>query len=209
MNYEIVYDKIAYFTNVFENIDEVTNLIEEINSKAITPWQIWYPSDSTKEEDAYGEMKTMCREFLKDESLEIKEKSSYLIETLVDAQIKAFIEYAKIYNLDQKIIENGIKKYKLEVAKIGINKYYTHKSMGPHVDKNDFNNRLLYTVIVYLNDDYDGGELYFKNFDIKIKPKAGSIVIFPSVKPYIHESLPVLTNRKMLITHYWSNMEHD
>ena len=32
MNYEIVYDKIAYFTNVFENIDEVTNLIEEINS---------------------------------------------------------------------------------------------------------------------------------------------------------------------------------
>jgi predicted 2-oxoglutarate/Fe(II)-dependent dioxygenase YbiX len=68
---------------------------------------------------------------------------------------------------------------------------------------------LLYTVIVYLNDDYDGGELYFKNFDIKIKPKAGSIVIFPSVKPYIHESLPVLTNRKMLITHYWSNMEHD
>ena len=27
--------------------------------------------------------------------------------------------------------------------------------------------------IVYLNDDYDGGELYFTGLDIAIKPKRG------------------------------------
>ena len=77
--------------------------------------------------------------------------------------------------------------------------------MGPHVDYNEDNNYLEYTIVVYLNDDYEGGELYFNEFDIKLKPKAGSIVMYPSTFPYTHESLEVLKGRKCLITHHWRN----
>lgn len=36
------------------------------------------------------------------------------------------------------------------------------------------------TVICYLNDDYVGGEITFPQFDIKIKPAAGDLIMFPS-----------------------------
>lgn len=43
----------------------------------------------------------------------------------------------------------------------------------------------------YLNDDYDGGELYFDKFNIKIKPKSGDLYLFPSSFIYSHAALPV------------------
>lgn len=45
--------------------------------------------------------------------------------------------------------------------------------------------------IVYLNDNYSGGELFFPYMDIKWKPEAGDMVFFPSTYIYAHASLPV------------------
>lgn len=42
------------------------------------------------------------------------------------------------------------------------------------------------SVLAYLNDDYDGGELYFPDQDVTVKPKRGSIVTFPGNAHYIH-----------------------
>lgn len=39
--------------------------------------------------------------------------------------------------------------------------------------------------LIYLNDDYEGGEIGFPDYDIKIKPKPGDLVIFPYF--YLHE----------------------
>ena len=49
---------------------------------------------------------------------------------------------------------------------------------------------------MYLNDNYEGGEIEFPNQKVKIKPEAGSILIFPSMNPYIHESKPTSKNEK-------------
>jgi hypothetical protein len=49
----------------------------------------------------------------------------------------------------------------------------------------DFENNIKYdwsghiSNLLYLNDDYDGGELYFPEHDFKIKPEAGMLVSFP------------------------------
>jgi len=40
---------------------------------------------------------------------------------------------------------------------------------------------------MFLNDDFEGGELEFKEFNIKIKPEAGEIVLFSSGFPYMHQ----------------------
>lgn len=40
-------------------------------------------------------------------------------------------------------------------------------------------------ALIYLNDDYEGGELKFPEYDIIIKPKFGDLVIFPC--HYLHE----------------------
>lgn len=50
---------------------------------------------------------------------------------------------------------------------------------------------ILYTTLVYFNDDYDGGELNFPHHKIKLKPKPGTLVMFPSTCMYAHEVLPI------------------
>jgi hypothetical protein len=55
------------------------------------------------------------------------------------------------------------------------------------------------SVVAYLNDDYEGGELYFPRFDLTIKPKAGDILVFPSTYIYEHASLPIKSGTKYSI----------
>lgn len=43
------------------------------------------------------------------------------------------------------------------------------------------------TFALYLNDDYEGGELEFRDLPIKIKPKAGSLVVIEVADGLIHK----------------------
>ena len=36
------------------------------------------------------------------------------------------------------------------------------------------------SLVAYINDDYEGGEIYFRLQNLEIKPEAGDLVIFPS-----------------------------
>ena len=58
-----------------------------------------------------------------------------------------------------------------------INKYNVGASMGNHVDSEDpasNNNPPLLSAVLYLNDEYIGGEISFIKQNIKLKPKPGS-----------------------------------
>jgi len=65
------------------------------------------------------------------------------------------------------------------------NHYDGNTSLGRHI-----------SAILYLNDDYVGGELYFKNFDLTIKPKQGMLLLFPSNYAYQHQALQVTEGTK-------------
>lgn len=43
-----------------------------------------------------------------------------------------------------------------------------------------------YAAILYINDDYKDGELFFKNLDLKLRPKPKSLLIFPGNEKYEH-----------------------
>ena len=43
------------------------------------------------------------------------------------------------------------------------------------------------SVIIALNDDYDGGEFYFPIQDYKIKLKKGDIILFPPYWTHPHK----------------------
>ncbi len=40
--------------------------------------------------------------------------------------------------------------------------------------------------LIYINDEYSGGEVYFPNQGIQLKPTPGSLVFFPGDKEYLH-----------------------
>jgi hypothetical protein len=55
------------------------------------------------------------------------------------------------------------------------------------------------SLVAYPNDDYEGGELYFRLQDLKIKPQAGDLYIFPSNFMYPHKAMPVTSGTKYSI----------
>lgn len=57
--------------------------------------------------------------------------------------------------------------------------------------------------VLYLNDDYEGGELNFVNQKLKIKPKAGTVVLFPSTEKFVHYTNKVVSNIKFFIPSLW------
>lgn len=52
------------------------------------------------------------------------------------------------------------------------------------------------SAVIYLNDDYEGGEIEFPNFKIKLKPEKGMLILFPSNYAYRHIAHPVLSGTK-------------
>jgi Rps23 Pro-64 3,4-dihydroxylase Tpa1-like proline 4-hydroxylase len=206
MDYEIPHENIVYFKGVITNIKEIIELIESLGSKAVSPWEVWYAHNDTHE---YGSFKSLRRSLLEEESdLDIKSRSAYLIQSLTDYMAQCASKYSEIYGISPVDLEYAVFALNHEQTKFGINKYFENRHMGPHVDWNEFNSDIRFTIVVYLNDDYEGGEIYFNNQDVKIKPQAGSIVMFPSKLPYLHESLNITKGRKMLITHHWKGEKH-
>jgi hypothetical protein len=45
---------------------------------------------------------------------------------------------------------------------------------------------ITYAAILYINDDYVDGELFFKNLNIKLRPKPKTLLLFPGNEKYEH-----------------------
>lgn len=71
------------------------------------------------------------------------------------------------------------------------------KKIYGHTD-NVGNSRSIKGVILYLNDDFEGGELYYKDIDLTYKPRAGSVIIHNA--DYYHEVLPVTSGTRYSAT---------
>lgn len=55
------------------------------------------------------------------------------------------------------------------------------------------------SMLIYLNDDYEGGELEFKRLFYEIRPRAGMLIWFPSDVRYEHMAKPVTKGRRSVL----------
>jgi hypothetical protein len=56
---------------------------------------------------------------------------------------------------------------------------HAHTDDRPSQEPIDSLNSMTYVMGLFLNDDYEGGELVFEEHKISLKPKAGTLVFFP------------------------------
>ncbi|NBP55382.1 hypothetical protein EBU71_02375 [bacterium] len=63
--------------------------------------------------------------------------------------------------------------------------------------------------LFYLNDDYEGGELYFPNQQIQFKPKAGAAYFFPGDKNYIHGVTEIKNGIRYVIPFFFTILKHN
>jgi 2OG-Fe(II) oxygenase superfamily len=107
---------------------------------------------------------------------------------------------SEIFSLVSKCIEEYTKRYDVivnndegyQILRYGEGHYYKK-----HIDQAANNRRV--SFLLYLNDDYEGGELNFPELNVCIKPKANSVVMFPSDFNYVHESLTVKSGTKYAV----------
>jgi predicted 2-oxoglutarate/Fe(II)-dependent dioxygenase YbiX len=55
------------------------------------------------------------------------------------------------------------------------------------------------SLLVYLNDDYEGGALRFDKFNYRLRPRAGMVVLFPSDNRYVHAAEQVTAGERYVI----------
>jgi Rps23 Pro-64 3,4-dihydroxylase Tpa1-like proline 4-hydroxylase len=102
----------------------------------------------------------------------------------------ALTEYKKQYSL-QPIVERDTGYTLLKYNKGDFYKL--------HVDGAAYTSSRKISGLLYLNDDYDGGELFFPRQNYKYKPKTGSVLMFPSIYTHPHESLEILNGTKYAV----------
>ena len=115
----------------------------------------------------------------------------------------------KLQNLWQDVYFNKLQAVKDYSKKFNIGELRYWESLnfvkyGPgqhfqeHTD-HGFSYNCVVSMVGYVNDDYEGGEICFRMQGIKIKPKAGDLFIFPSNYMYPHQAMPVISGNKYSI----------
>lgn len=60
-----------------------------------------------------------------------------------------------------------------------------------------------YASVVYLTDDYEGGEFFFNDLDYRVKPSAGTVVTFPANHFYTHGVTKLISGERITNTLFW------
>ena len=90
--------------------------------------------------------------------------------------------------------QDGILRYEKDGGRLP-----AHQDLG-------VSSRLISTVS-YLNDNYEGGEIEFRQSKVRIKPSTGDIVFFPSNFLYVHEVMAVTNGTRYSMPHWYHHRE--
>jgi hypothetical protein len=139
--------------------------------------------------------------------------------------------YPTIVKIDSEIpdlIEKMVARLKIEVDKFfsvdasptspAMVRWLPGQLQMPHADKelhtgpdagkpNDFPYYDL-AGLFYINDDYEGGELYFPKQGIQFKPKAGAAYFFPGDMNYIHGVTEIKSGIRYTVPFFWTILSH-
>jgi hypothetical protein len=63
--------------------------------------------------------------------------------------------------------------------------------------------------LLYINEDYEGGELDFRDHDLTIKPKAGQLITFPGGILNVHQVKKVESGTRHTIGAFWDYAESE
>lgn len=192
----ILEKNVYYYENVIQDPAKLLDDIEKIDhvltqDTGISKWSDWTAYQSTY---AFGKQK-MIREHLFNKDHEAYTQCRDIEKQITDAILYASKDYESLHpGLDIGIL-----------CPMSISKYFVGSQMGKHTDTHDDDEGKTISVVLYLNDDYTGGEIEFEDQGILVKPTAGSIIVFPSRKPYFHASKPVLSGEKYIVPGFWEN----
>ncbi len=172
----------------------------------------WHFSDTSfcDEIIEYYETQKPIRGICGDRTVDLSTKDSY------DVPIGHGDHANKYFSNLQKCVESYIAKYNFCNAQeawtvhedVNIQKYLPNGAYHAwHCERDGctpiINSRHL-VFMTYLNDVTDSGETEFFYQGLKLKPKKGDTVIWPSDWTFTHRGVPSPTQEKMIVTGWFS-----
>ena len=88
-------------------------------------------------------------------------------------------------------------------SKTHIAKFDEGFGMHEHFDSTKPND---IATLLYLNNNYSGGEIYFPGYDISIKPNVGDLVCFPDTPDFVHGVKPISNGIRYTIPRWFTRI---
>jgi len=159
---EILDPKVYYYTDAIDNFDVFEQTLKELDNieyKNDFNVNIWNPWTSSNDKNfIYGETKTFDLNAINSIKNEVGEKSKYIYDAVMNTFYNVCKDYAEsLGDFDEPRL----------FPTFNIKKYYSGMAMGAHFDQLDGDKTLRYSLVMYLNDDCEGGEISFqlKDYD--------------------------------------------
>lgn len=206
-NHEILDLGLVYYTDVIKDphlliekielLDEKYKTMGQPQTTSVKPWIAWtYGEGDNKLMFCWQKFVPQVEHILPSDIY--KEEQTEISSALFGALEKTFNHYTKeLY----PFAENNIKSREHTMHLL---KYDSSGHLPAHQDQG-VSSRVL-SVLLYLNDDYEGGEIEFMHSNLKFKPKAGSVLFFPSNFLYVHEVYPVTKGPRYALPNWYHNI---
>lgn len=207
LEYDILDLGMVYYKNIVKEPQELINKIEQLDQRylndqpkdfqtSVKPWVPWINDNGSNEIFCYQKFIPQVQhispnDIYRDEQLFI---SSQLFGALDDT-LKHYS--TQVYPFAEKNIKS--REHTMHLLK-----YNQTGHLPAHQDQG-VSTRVL-SVLLYLNDDYEGGEIEFRHSGIKFKPEPGSVLFFPSNFLYVHEVYPVTKGPRYALPNWYHNV---
>jgi hypothetical protein len=146
------------------------------------------------------------------------EKNIFLIEDFLSKKEVDGILSNTWFNWQEEIKDRVSKLFKDKYTVEGLGNIKTLKVREytePHSDQHEMDcdcgwcidnpdKYFFYGIVIYLNNNYDGGEVKYTQKNIIHKPLIRSLLCHPASKEYEHEVLPVTSGERQYLSFFLS-----
>lgn len=120
-----------------------------------------------------------------------------------------FVADPAVHALNQRIAAASLTKVE-HGEHLHILRYGVGQEFKPHVDWSEgIDNQRIKTALVYLNEEFEGGETFFPKADLKVKGETGDAIVFRNAsdngepdRNAIHAGLPVTSGVKLIASRW-------
>lgn len=187
----IAVKNLAYGINLYKNVinkDDCNTIIINLEDELSTSKNFQWEKSEEKQS-----LRAALEFSISKETLNLGTSSSARLDKI----------HSPVFSSVKKCIDDYATAWEISInhyAPLNFVKYsYPNNYFGLHIDHGPNTVRTV-SAILYLNDNYEGGELHFPTVDgLTIKPEPGDVIVFPSTYTYRHESMPLLDGTKYVV----------
>ncbi len=175
--FEEITDEILLIKNCLLK-EELDFIWDKINKASQADWEVEYLSNLPR----------FCMEKFGRDDVEnlVAEGKFEITQNWADKNlnISQYEEYKKFYKRINDIIVSSDSNLFLS-GFATIQRMQSGVELKSHTDQHT-DPSIKYATILYINNDYNNGELFFKNLNLKLKPKPGEMLFFPGNEKHEH-----------------------